>query len=376
MKSLEELSEKRFPHYILWAVLAFFIILIIWASFSDIEESASATGTVIPSSKVKVIQNLEGGIVKNIFVKEGQTLKKGKVLMQLSEVQFSSDFGVNKKNRAELQVKIDRLRAQIAGTEFKPTPKQTKNLPKTVRSEQQLYTSKIQELKLLLKRQSLIQREINITRPLIKSGAVSKVEVLRLEQTMSEIQGKIHAFKSSMLDELSKAIDEQNELIEQANKFKDRLQRTTIVSPVNGIVKQIYVNTIGGVIKPGMPIMEIVPIADTLLVEVRLNPNDIGFIKIGQPALVKITAYDYAVYGGLEGKVEHISADTSQDKEGVSYYEVWVRTDKAYLGKDKTKLRIIPGMQASVSIITGKKSVLTYLMKPILRAKEKALTER
>jgi len=178
------------------------------------------------------------------------------------------------------------------------------------------------------------------------------------------------------LGKLNQSQDAYNELVAKAEKFQDRLQRTKIKSPVDGIVKQIYVNTIGGVVKAGVPIMEIVPLDDTLRIEVRLNPSDIGFIRIGMPAMVKITAYDYSIYGGLEGTVEHISADTSQDEEGGSYYEVWIRTNQAYLGKDKDKLRIIPGMQASVSILTGKKSVLDYLLKPILKAKDKALKER
>ncbi len=377
MKDLDELTKKKkTPHLILWLMLVFLIIIISWAYLAKIDEVTHATGKVIPSSNVKVIQNLEGGIVKSILTKEGAIVKKGQVLMTLSDVQFSSDVNVNEKNRWEMQVKIARLRAQIDGKAFKPKKELVKKVPRYIKTEQQLYKSQMNELNFLKKRRALLEREIKITRPLIKSGAVSQVEVLRLEQSASEMDGKIHEFKSKLLNELNKAVDEYNELLAASKKFKDRLQRTTIKSPVNGIVKQIYTNTIGGVIKAGNPILEIVPLADTLRIEIKINPGDIGFITIGQKATVKVTAFDYAIYGGLEGRVEHISADTSQDKEGESFYEVWIRTDKAYLGPDKNKLRIIPGMQVSASIITGKKSVLNYLLKPILRAKAKALTEK
>jgi len=376
MSSIEELTTKKFPHIILWLVLAFLVVAIGWAYFAKIDEITSAEGKVIPSSKVKVIQNLEGGIIEKIFTKEGAVVKKGQILMQLSDVQFSSDYSANEKKRTGLKIKINRLRSQIESKPFKPTQEEIKQAPKIVRGEQQLYQSRTNELRLLKKRLSLVQRELKITRPLIKSGAVSKVEVLRLEQTFNEIDGKIHAFNSTSIGELNQALDKYNELLEKAKKFKDRLTRTTIKSPVNGIVKQIYINTIGGVVKAGMPILEVVPVEDTLRIEIHIKPIDIGFIKIGQPAMVKITAYDYAIYGGMDGKIEHISADTSQDKDGNSYYEVWIRTDKAYLGDDENKLNIIPGMQASVSILTGKRSILTYLLKPILRAKEKALRER
>lgn len=377
MKFFEEIFNKRkIPHLILWVFLFFLIIGFIWAYFSEIDEVTNANGKVIPSTKVQVIQNLEGGIVKKIFVKEGDSVKKGQTLMQLSEVQFSSDYGVNVKNRLALEVKIERLLAQTQGKPFKPSKKYVDSVPNIVKTEELLYHSKINELRLLKKREMLLKKEIRMTKPLLKSGAVSEVEVLRLEQSLTEVEGKIHSFKSGALDELNKAQDDYNELVAESEKYQDRLTRTTIKSPVAGIIKQIYVNTVGGVVKAGVPIMEIVPLEDTLRIEVRVDPRDIGFIRVGMSANVKLTAYDYSIYGGLKGTVEHISADTSQDEDGRSYYEVWIRTDKAYLEKDGKKLQIIPGMQASVSILTGKKTVLDYLLKPVLKAKEKALKER
>lgn len=377
MNNLEELGKKpRFTHIILWMVLLLIIIGFIWAYFAKIDEVTTATGKVIPSSKVQIIQNLEDGIVKKILVHEGETVKQGQLLIELEDIRYASEYRANKLKRQALEARIARLNAEVTNTSFKVSAKLQKDAPNLVNTEKALYLSRQNEIKHLQQRQNLLQKEINMTRPLIKSGAVSEVEVLRLEQGLAEIEGKILAFRSEALKELSLSMDELNKLNEEANALKDRLERTSLHSPVHGIIKQIHVTTIGGVIKSGMPLIEIVPLEDTLLVEAQVNPKDIGFIHIGQPALVKITAYDYSIYGGLEGKVEHISADTSTDKEGNSYYEVWVRTKKAYLGSEKKKLQIIPGMQASVSILTGKKTVLDYLLKPILKAKEKALRER
>jgi adhesin transport system membrane fusion protein len=218
-----------------------------------------------------------------------------------------------------------------------------------------------------------------MTKPLLAEGAASEVEVLRLEQRHNELQTRRANFISTAQLERNKARDEMLREEQNARTLKDRFERTDVRSPIDGIVKQIHIQTIGGVIKPGQDLAEIVPVGDTLLVEARIKPDDIGFIRVGQKAMVKITAYDFAIYGGLEGTVEHISADASTEKtdEGeFSYFEVWVRTKKNYLEGKKRKLFIIPGMQASVDIITGEKSVLDYILKPILRAKQSALRER
>ncbi len=217
-----------------------------------------------------------------------------------------------------------------------------------------------------------------MTAPLVNKGAVSEVELLRIKRSENEIKSKILIFKRQALSELNKAKSELSALKESYVADKDRVNRTTVRAPLKGIIKQIKINTIGGVIKPGMDILEIVPLDDTLLIEAKIRPQDIGFIHPQQKAMVKITAYDYSIYGGLEGKVEHISADTIVDDKDNSYYLIQVRTNKNYLkGKHKDKsLYIIPGMLASVDILTGKKSVLEYLLKPILKAREKALRER
>jgi len=225
----------------------------------------------------------------------------------------------------------------------------------------------------------LTNKEISMTRPLIKKGAVSEVEVLRLEQQQSDTKGKIASAKSTDLNNLNSHKAELAGLKESNKTLQDRLERTTIRSPVNGIVKHLHVNTIGGVIKPGMDLMEVVPLDDTLLITARVKPKDIGFIYINQNAMVKITAYDFSIYGGLEGKVEHIGADTKIDEQqsrDSSYYEIWVRTHQKFVEKDGRQLRIIPGMTATVDILTGEKTIFNYIMKPILKAKQVALRER
>lgn len=247
----------------------------------------------------------------------------------------------------------------------------------------------------------LLSRELKMTEPLVEAGAISEVDVLRLRRQVSDLQGELDAVKlsiprlESLLDEAEKKLEEVelsfrakareqladvlselSQLQESAVALQDRVKRTEVRSPVRGTIKQVLVTTVGGVVQPGMDLVEIVPLDDTLLVEAKISPRDIGFIGPGQEAVVKITAYDFAIYGGLKGRVEQISADAIQDQDGKNFYLVRVRTEKNHLGTDEHPLPIIPGMQAKVDILTGKKTVLQYLLKPVLRAKQKALRER
>jgi membrane fusion protein, adhesin transport system len=375
-----ELREKKpLRHFILWATLLFFIIALIWANFAELEEVTRAPGEVIPSKHVQLIQNLEGGIIKQILVREGETVKKGQVLLIMDDTRFSAQLQELQAQIAALQIKKARLSAEVNNQPLKLPEHLQTALPDLAQTEIAQFKSRQNEKKIMESNYKLTLKELNMTRPLLKKGAVSQVEVLRLEQKLAELRRSIINFESTALDELNKTKSELANLHKKLLGIRDQVDRTTVRSPVAGIVKQIYVTTIGGVVKPGMNLIEVVPLDDTLLVEGHVRPSDIGFLKIGQPALVKITAYDFLIYGGLKAKVVHISADTTKDKENKSksYYEVWVRTDKNYLmGKDNKKLNIIPGMQASINVITGKKSVLTYLLKPVLKAKQVALTER
>lgn len=374
-------GPNRLGHVILWATLLFFVCFFTWAHFAKLDEVTHAEGKVIPSQKIQMIQNLEGGIVRDIAIHEGQIVNKNQVLMVLDDVRFSSNYNESRLKEFALQGKVERITAQINNTPYIASMDVLKEVPQLVASERELYNSKRREMQNLSNNLNIIHRQINMTRPLLKNGAVSQVEVLQLEQQASEIASKISIAESAALDELNKAKTELAQLAQAKEALKDRLDRTTIRSPVRGIVKKLYVNTIGGVINPGVDVIEIVPLDDTLLVSARVKPSDIGFIRPGQNATVKVSAYDYSIYGGLQGKVELISADTIIDEtkkqqRDESYYEIWVRTQKNHLGGKTVPLQIIPGMTATVDILTGKKTVLSYMMKPILKAKYSALRER
>lgn len=372
-------GSKFFAHVILWASALFILIAIIWANYAVLDEVTTGQGKVIPSSEIQVIQNLEGGIIKNIFVKEGEIVKKNQILMQIDNTRFMSSYAEAQKKIDSLRIEVIRLNAEINKTTPVFPEELTKSQPNLIADQMSLYESRVREYNQLLITLDLAQKELNMTRPLLKNGSVSEVEVIRLERSVNEIKGNIDKFKSDELDKLNKARSELSALVEGNKADEDRLTRTTVRSPVYGIIKQIKTTTLGGVVQPGSDIVEVVPLDDTLLIEAKIRPSDIGFIHPGQTAMVKITAYDFSIYGGLEGVVEQISADTivdETDKKNESFYVIRVRTNKNHLGTDAKPLPIIPGMLATVDILTGKKSVLEYILKPILKAKQSALRER
>lgn len=365
-----------FAHITLWTILLFFVIALVWAKLAILDEVTVGEGKVIPASQVQVIQNLEGGIVKKIFVQEGQIVQAGQVLMQLDDTRFVSDYHEAKLKALALEAKISRLNAVIDDKPFTISQAIQAEAPDLVAHEKEQYISQESEQKQLHADYSYSSQEYDATKPLIKTGAASNVELLHLQRQMSDIQQQIDASQSKALEDLNTAKADLLGVNASLSQYQDRLARTTVRSPVKGIVKQIKITTVGGVSQPGMDLMEIVPLEDTLLVEAQIKPKDIGFLHIGQSAMVKITAYDFSIYGGLEGKVEQISADSITNQKGDSFYIIRVRTQKNYLRTPKNPLYIIPGMMASVDILTGRKSVLNYLLKPILKAKQDALRER
>ncbi|KTD35644.1 secretion system protein D [Legionella moravica] len=372
-------KSRAFTHIILWTSAFFILVAIVWANYAILDEVTTGEGKVIPSSEIQVIQNLEGGIVQQIYVKEGEIVKKDQILMQIDNTRFMSSYAEAEKKIDSLELEIIRINAEINQTQPDFPEELKKNYPNLVKDQQSLYESRMRELVQLTKSLELAQKELDMTRPLLKNGSVSEVEVIRLDRTVNEIKGNIDKFKSDELDKLNKARGELSALVEANKADKDRLTRTTVRSPVYGIIKQIKTTTIGGVVQPGSDIIEVVPLDDTLLIEAKIRPSDIGFIHPGQKAMVKITAYDFSIYGGLEGEVEQISADTiidENDKKNESYYVIRVRTYKNHLGTNQKPLPIIPGMMATVDILTGQKSVLQYLLKPIIKAKQSALRER
>jgi len=411
----------------LWT--AFFVIIwaIVWAYHAQIDALTRGQGKVIPSHQIQVIQNLEGGIVSEILIEEGEKVKKGDVLIKIDDTSFVSTFIESKLRYNELQAKAIRLLAESSNQPFYVDDKIRKNSPLLIKHEESLYKSNKEQLdnnigiyvrrlrqkenelkeaqaKLFQLRRNFgfISREVEINKPLVKDGIVSEIEFLQLQRQASSIEGEMKAIQLS-IPRLKSIIEEQKDnkkevqlkfyniakeafnearaemsRIERANIAReDKVKRTFVRSPVNGTIQQLLVNTVGGVVKPGMDIIEIVPTQDNLLVEAKIRPADIAFLYPGQRAIVKFSAYDFAIYGSLEGTLTHISADTIIDEsDKQSYYLVRIKTDNNYLGNEEKKLHVIVGMTADVDIITGKKTVLDYILKPILRAKENALSER
>jgi adhesin transport system membrane fusion protein len=418
-------QSPRGGRLILWVTVAFFAALLFWASVAELDQITRGSGKVIPSLQVQVVQNLEGGILSEILVKEGEIVERDQVLLRIDDTRFSSTLSESRLRFLALKAKAARLQAEAENKSFIPPREAMQTHPELVEQELELFQSRGQELqaKLGILNQHVTQRqqelaelrskvkhlkssywlankELSITKPLVKEGAISEVEVLRLERQVNELRGQLEttklaiprvesmyneaqrkaeemeiAFRNAARMELNETVAELSGLSESHLAMEDRVRRTLVRAPVRGTVKQVMVSTIGGVIKPGMDLVEIVPAEDTLLVEARVRPGDIAFLHPGARAVVKFTAYDFAIYGGLDANVEHISADTITDEKGESYYLVRARTDASHFGPEAEPLPIIPGMTVNVDILTGKKTVLEYLLKPVLRAKELALKE-
>ena len=398
-------------------------IAVMWAAVSRLDEVTRGEGKVIPSRQLQVLQSLDGGVVEEILVKEGDVVDAEQVLLRIDPTRFASSVRESRVQYSALVVKAARLKALTEGTPFKVPDEIAKEDPKTVEEERRLYESRRNELEtqssiarqqLAQRQQELVEvrarheqasksydisaRELAVTKPLIASGAVSEVELLRLERDVarfrgerdmasaqiSRIQASISeashkleevglAFRNESGKELGETMARLNALAEGSVGLSDKVTRSVLRSPVKGTVKRVLVNTVGGVVQPGKDVIEIVPLEDNLLLEARVQPRDIAFLRPGQKVVVKFTAYDFSIYGGLDGKLEHIGADSVVDEKGNAYYTVRVRTNKPTLGNN---LPVIPGMIVEVDIITGEKSVLTYLLKPVLRAKARALSER
>lgn len=377
-------TTSPYTKWTLYIIVTFFIIIFTWSNCTNIDEVSRGIGKIVPYSQVQIMQNLEGGILEKIFVREGETVKKQQVVAKLDDTLFASQYKQGYNKYLSLLATIARLEAETNHQSTIKFPPEIANNDKLTQQQNILFKSKIALLQNtvqnLQKNHALVQKEINITEPMVKQGVLSQIELLRLQRQLSEIKSKIDSvqdnFYENELSELNKSRDDATILSASLAALKDRMERTLIRSQIDGIVKQIHINTVGGVIKPGEPIMEIVPIHDKLVVEAMLRPSDIAFVHPGQRALVKVTAYDYSIYGGLKATVTNVSADTNIDQRGNSFYEVTLETDKNYLDSKKGTLPIMPGMTTVVDIVTGKRSVMHYILKPILRAKEKALRER
>ncbi|MBF8745689.1 HlyD family type I secretion periplasmic adaptor subunit [Pseudomonas putida] len=356
-----------------------------WAAWFEVTEVSTGTGKVIPSSREQVIQSFEGGIVAEMNVAEGDLVERGQVLAQLDPTKTASSVGESEAKYRAATASVARLRAEVTG---KPLsfPDSLRDSPELIETETALYQTRRRGLEQTLAgiedSLRLVRSELQITENLAKMGASSRVEVIRLNRQRSELELKANEARSDYMvrarEDLAKASAEADSLAEVIRGRSDSLTRLTLRSPVRGIVKDIEVNTLGGVVQPGGQVMKIVPMDERLLIETRIAPRDIAFIHPDQAAKVKISAYDYSVYGGLDGKVVGISPDTLQDevKPEIYYYRVFIRTEQDSLqNKAGKRFSIVPGMVATVDIRTGEKTILDYLIKPLNRARE-ALRER
>ncbi|HEY9277497.1 MAG TPA: HlyD family type I secretion periplasmic adaptor subunit [Methylotenera sp.] len=408
---------------LLYAIACVLLALILWASFAKVDEVTRGEGRVIPSKQVQVIQSLDGGIVSDILVHEGQTVTVGSPLIRIDETRAVSSLRENQAQYLAFLAKQSRLRSLAEDKPFTPPPEVRNEAPEIYDQEYALYLSSQEELASAIEiaRNQMVQREKELlevqykkeiaeknyesankelaaNKPLLASGAVSEIDILKLEREATRARGDIDQsraqiariqsaigearrkiseveqnFKSKVRTELNDVTARLNSLSEVSVSLQDKVNQTTLKSPVNGKVSRLFFNTVGGVIQPGKEVLEVVPTDDALILETKIQIKDIAFIRVLQPAVVKLTAYDYSIYGALDAVVENIAADSIVDEEGNAYYLVRVRTLKSSLGKD---LPIIPGMVAQVDIMTGKKTILSYLLKPVLKAKSYAFSER
>jgi adhesin transport system membrane fusion protein len=401
-------------------------LFIVWANLAQLDEVVRGDGRVIPSNEVQVIQSLEGGIVQDMLVKEGDMVEAGQTLLRLNNIQAKSDFEANSRKYYGLLATVIRLQAEADGKdpEFPDDVKQ--GAPESVSAEMAAYEAdrtqmqnqlgalqeqlnqKRQEIEELKKKISnaekvlkLAQEERGMVGPMVTRGSASKQELLRLDQNIAQqqaglddmklalpraeaaareaeahVSGQTSDFRATAQRQLSDKTVEMNALKEMLGALKNKSERTEIASPVHGTVKDVKIKTIGGVVKPGETILEVVPVEDQLIIEGRVKPADIAFLYPGQKAVVRVSAYDFSIYGSLEGKVVEISPDSIVNEKGESFYRVKVRTAETKLKRGNKELSIISGMQATLDFITGQKTVMKYILKPFIKASKMAMTER
>ena len=372
--------QHRSHHTILWVSVLVILAFIGWAAWAEIDEVTRGEGRVIPLSRMQTIQSLEGGILAELLVARGERVEPGQPLLRLDDTRFRSAF-------RETESRIDVLRAAIARLEAEVGEREGVNFPAGIdadgelaRAERQLFRARRERLReaerSINEEIRIARRQLDLIAPLVKRRSVSEMEALRLEQTIAAHAGRLAELRNGYVQEayteLSAKQAELAALEQTLLQRRDQLQRTEILSPVHGRINEILVNTVGGVIQPGEPIMEVTPVEDQLLIEARVRPQDVAFVAPGMPASVKITAYDYSIYGDLDGVVEQISedtieADTARGKE--AFYLVLIRTERAQLERKGEVLPIRPGMVAQVDIQTGKRTLLSYLLKPIIKAR-------
>lgn len=416
-------QEPLRARLLLYGVAISLIALTVWASVAEIDKVTRGDGRVIPSRQLQTLQSLDGGMVESIQVTEGQVVEQGDLLVRVDPIRFKASLGESRARFLALTAEVARLQALVAGTEPEFPPQLVEDAPELVEHELRLYRSTLEEVteqqevlaNQLEQRQQeleearaavdqytntlrLAKRELEVTRPLLESGAVSDVDVLRLERQVATTEGELSRARAAVArseaavrearnkrrelelaalnrwqNQLSESSSQLAALDEAGEGLEDMVRQADIRSPIRGIVQRLHVNTVGGVLTPGRDVVDIVPLDDQLMVEARVHPRDIAFIRPQQEANVRLTAYDWDVYGSLKARVEHISASTITDERGSTFYLVRLVTEPGGYDED---LLIIPGMTAQVDILTGKRTIMRYLLNPLLRAGSRAFTER
>lgn len=419
-------AVARIAYFLSVIVISFVGTFLWWASEATLDEVTRGEGNVIPSGRTQIVQNLEGGILAELLVRDNVIVERNAVLLRIANTTAESNFQEMRSQFNALKGQIARLESEANGKDLVFPPELERDAPRVAENEMSLHQARILQLdtqKAVLRDQvtqreqeiselrgklqslsrnlDLAKEERQISVPLVPVGAVSRVDLLRLDRQVADLEGQVNSVRLSIprsetaLNEAQRRLDEKDatfrsdalgELNQRRNQYsaiaeriqadQDRVIRTEVRSPVRGTVKEVKVNTVGGVIRPGQDLVEIVPLEETLLIEARIRPADIAFLRPGQAAMVKITAYDFSVYGGLKAHLEQISADTIKDEKNESFFRIRLRTEKNSLGTEEHPLPIIPGMTATVDILTGQKTVMDYLLKPILKARDRALRER
>lgn len=410
----------------LFSIVALVLLGIIWAAVTQVEQRTRGQGQVVPTQEIQVVQSLEGGIIAELLVSEGEQVKKDQVLLRMSDVQASSEERGTEARSLSLRAKKARLQSEASGAEFVMPPEIAEKSPQIAENEKSLYESRQKELKnayailderiskasaelsevnaqigRLYQSKKQLQEELTLTREMVAKRAVPKLEEMRLQREVDDIGGQVNAlaqkkkglesevevskkersaqddkFRSQALGEMNAVETEIATLAQSLKSIGDRVYRAELRAPVDGVVNKVAIKTVGGVVEPAMRLVEIVPLDNELKIIARVTPEDVAFLHPGQDVKVKITAYDAQKYGSLEAKLVRIGANSMIDRDGQPYFEIEVRTDKNYLGDAERPLPITPGMVAQVEIITGKRTILEYLLKPVLRARDVAFTER
>lgn len=418
---------SQFAYLLSFTVFLALVIGLVWAHFAILDEVTRGEGQVVPSSRIQVIQNLEGGILADVLVREGEIVEPGTVLVRIDNIQAASSYRDVRTQYLSAMADVARLEAEVTGEAAIAFPDElVDSAPEIAAAQQRLFDTRrtqrdaqlailrtqaeqrAQEIAELESRRGqlgaslkLAREQRSIAQPLVAQGIYPRIDFIKLERDVQQLEGELESvnlsiprarsalreaeerakaqaedFRREAAEDLNRRRLDMRSLKESAVAGADKVTRTEVRAPLRGTVKRIYQTTIGGVIKPGEDIMELVPLDDTLLIEARIRPADVAFLHPGQPAMIKISAYDFSIYGGLKGHLEQISADTIKDENGDSFYIIRLRTEENSLQRGEQVLPIIPGMVASVDILTGKKSVLDYILKPILKARERALRER